>query len=126
MEAWRQWLLGGRKNLVQRKNNKIHLTPAGLLMEGVLTSLSHPQTPAASRNSPYRKCPHGKNRGLTQVRSACALVDGVLRFSSTGWTFTYKSGCLEHRRFFLTCAHVVKEVSVLGDDLVAYLVVHIQ
>ena len=39
MEAWRQWLLGGRKNLVQRKNNKIHLTPAGLLMEGVLTQI---------------------------------------------------------------------------------------
>ena len=35
MEAWRQWLLGGRKNLVQRENNQIHLTPTGLLMEGV-------------------------------------------------------------------------------------------
>ena len=34
MEAWRQWRLGRRKNLVQRKNKRIYLTPTGLLMEG--------------------------------------------------------------------------------------------
>jgi hypothetical protein len=28
-------LLGGRKNLVQRKTKPTHLTPTGLLMEGV-------------------------------------------------------------------------------------------
>ena len=29
----------GRKNIVQRKNKRTHLTPTGLLMEGVCTSL---------------------------------------------------------------------------------------
>jgi len=37
MEGWRQWRLGGRKNLVQRKNERTYLTPTGLLMEGVFT-----------------------------------------------------------------------------------------
>src|SRR5262249_35055970 len=37
MEAWRQWLLGGGKNLVQRKTKRIYLTPTGLLMEGDYT-----------------------------------------------------------------------------------------
>jgi hypothetical protein len=42
MEAWRQWLLGGRK-LFSATNNKTHyepgipLTPTGLLMEGHFT-----------------------------------------------------------------------------------------
>jgi hypothetical protein len=43
MEAWRQWLLGGEKNLVQRRTKRIYLTPTGLLMEGDFT-----QTPRAS------------------------------------------------------------------------------
>jgi hypothetical protein len=34
MEGWRQWQLGRRKNLVQRKTNRFLLTPTGLLMEG--------------------------------------------------------------------------------------------
>ncbi len=33
MEAWRQWLLGGRKKLSNKKT-KTYLTPTGLLMEG--------------------------------------------------------------------------------------------
>jgi hypothetical protein len=37
MEAWRQRLLGGRKNLVQQKNTRTYLTPTGLLMEGDYT-----------------------------------------------------------------------------------------
>jgi hypothetical protein len=37
MEAWRQWLLGRRKNFVQQKNKRTHLTPTGLLMEGDYT-----------------------------------------------------------------------------------------
>jgi hypothetical protein len=37
MEAWRQWLLGGRKNLVQQKEKRFDLTPTGLLMEGDYT-----------------------------------------------------------------------------------------
>jgi hypothetical protein len=37
MEAWRQWLLGRRKNLVQQKSKRIDLTPTGLLMEGDFT-----------------------------------------------------------------------------------------
>ncbi len=37
MEGWRQWRLGGRKKLVQRKNKRTNLTPTGLLMEGVYT-----------------------------------------------------------------------------------------
>jgi hypothetical protein len=39
MEAWRQWLLGERKNNVSRSQSKMDLTPTGLLMEGVSTSL---------------------------------------------------------------------------------------
>src|SRR6266849_3580622 len=35
MEGWRQWQLGGREKLVQRKNKRTLLTPTGLLMEGV-------------------------------------------------------------------------------------------
>jgi hypothetical protein len=35
MEGWRQWLTRPEKNLVQRKNKRTHLTPTGLLMEGV-------------------------------------------------------------------------------------------
>src|ERR1700731_1460109 len=34
MEGWRRWLTRPEKNLVQQKNNRIHLTPTGLLMEG--------------------------------------------------------------------------------------------
>ena len=34
MEAWRQRLLGRRKNRVQRTHTRIDLTPTGLLMEG--------------------------------------------------------------------------------------------
>jgi len=37
MEAWRQWLLGGRKNLVQQKEKRFDLTPTGFLMEGDFT-----------------------------------------------------------------------------------------
>jgi len=39
MEAWRQWLLGERKNNVSRSQSKIDLTPTGLLMEGDSASL---------------------------------------------------------------------------------------
>ena len=39
MEGWRQWLTRPEKNLVQQKNKITHLTPTGLLMEGVITSL---------------------------------------------------------------------------------------
>ncbi|MGB8065453.1 MAG: hypothetical protein WCF26_26455, partial [Candidatus Sulfotelmatobacter sp.] len=35
MEGWRQeWRSAERETLVQRKNNRTHLTPTGLLMEG--------------------------------------------------------------------------------------------
>jgi hypothetical protein len=37
MEGWRQWLTRPEKKLVQQKNNRIHLTPTGFLMEGVYT-----------------------------------------------------------------------------------------
>jgi hypothetical protein len=42
MEAWRQWLLGGRKLFSMTKNKthyepRIPLTPTGLLMEGDFT-----------------------------------------------------------------------------------------
>src|SRR2546426_12014283 len=37
MEGWRQWQLGGREKLVQRKNKRTLLTPTGLLMEGGYT-----------------------------------------------------------------------------------------
>jgi hypothetical protein len=39
MEAWRQWLLGERKNNVSRSQSKIDLTPTGLLMEGIIATL---------------------------------------------------------------------------------------
>jgi hypothetical protein len=35
MEAWRQWLLGERKNNVSRSQSKMDLTPTGLLMEAL-------------------------------------------------------------------------------------------
>ena len=35
MEGWRQWRLGGEKNLVQRKDKRTDLTPTGLLMEAI-------------------------------------------------------------------------------------------
>ena len=38
MEAWRQWLLGGRKTFVHKKQQRIDLTPTGLLMEGDYTN----------------------------------------------------------------------------------------
>jgi hypothetical protein len=38
MEAWRQWLLGGRKKLCATNKQKIDLTPTGLLMEGFIVS----------------------------------------------------------------------------------------
>jgi len=38
MEGWRHWLTRPEKTLVQ-KNKITHLTPTGLLMEGVNTSL---------------------------------------------------------------------------------------
>jgi len=38
MEGWRQWRNSARgEKHVQRTNNKTHLTPTGLLMEGVRT-----------------------------------------------------------------------------------------
>jgi hypothetical protein len=40
MEAWRQWLLGGKKKkLVQPSQTRIDLTPTGLLMEGHYTQI---------------------------------------------------------------------------------------
>jgi hypothetical protein len=39
MEAWRQWLLGGRRKRAYQKQTKITLTPTGLLMEGDYTPL---------------------------------------------------------------------------------------
>jgi hypothetical protein len=38
MEAWRQWPLGRRKTFVSGKEQRTHLTPTGLLMEGVYTN----------------------------------------------------------------------------------------
>ena len=40
MEAWRQWLLGREKNHVSRNENRIDLTPTGLLMEGHSAQIS--------------------------------------------------------------------------------------
>jgi hypothetical protein len=48
MEAWRQWLLGGRKTFVPEK--KIHLTPTGLLIEGDFT-----QNPEVGLGDPHRE-----------------------------------------------------------------------
>jgi hypothetical protein len=39
MEAWRQWLLGGRKSYPHEEQKRIYLTPTGLLMEGDFTSV---------------------------------------------------------------------------------------
>jgi hypothetical protein len=66
MEAWRQWLLGGRK-LFSATNNKTHyepripLTPTGLLMEGGYTSEPLPRgILSAIAISPF-KSRHGPN-----------------------------------------------------------------
>jgi hypothetical protein len=37
MEGWRQWRLGGGEKLCPRKEQRIELTPSGLLMEGHFT-----------------------------------------------------------------------------------------
>jgi hypothetical protein len=39
MEAWRQRRSGEKKELVEQNENRIHLTPPGLLMEGVNTQI---------------------------------------------------------------------------------------
>jgi hypothetical protein len=40
MEAWRQWLTRWEtKHRIQEKNERIYLTPTGLLMEGDLTQV---------------------------------------------------------------------------------------
>jgi hypothetical protein len=39
MEAWRQWPLGGRKNVVSPNKTRNDLTPPGLLMEGRYTQV---------------------------------------------------------------------------------------
>ena len=43
MEAWRQRPLGGRTNVVSRNEQRIDLTPTGLLMEGGYTQVPHPR-----------------------------------------------------------------------------------
>jgi len=53
MEAWRQWLLGGRKKLVSKKRQRIRLTPTGLLMEGHLTQ--NPSRGILSANAMLRQ-----------------------------------------------------------------------
>ena len=65
MEAWRQWLLGGRK-LFSATNNKTHyepripLTPTGLLMEGGYTQMYGPAPDCkgfeVGRRDSLRKC----------------------------------------------------------------------
>ena len=39
MEGWRQWRLGREKQRDQQSPKRIPLTPTGLLMEGVITSM---------------------------------------------------------------------------------------
>src|SRR5437660_8823231 len=53
-EGWRQWQLGQRENLVQRKPKRIHLTPTGLLMEGDYTcNLSVTSVAGHYANNPH-------------------------------------------------------------------------
>jgi hypothetical protein len=40
MEAWRQRRAGEKKKGVEQYETRIHLTPTGLLMEGVYTNYS--------------------------------------------------------------------------------------
>src|SRR6266852_1614860 len=54
MEGWRQWQLGGREKLVQRKNKRTLLTPTGLLMEGVYTQ--NPDRESNGNISPTMTC----------------------------------------------------------------------
>ena len=60
MEAWRQWLLGGRKKLSHEAKQRSDLTPTGLLMEGRYT-----QNPCAGSVSAMEICSH-----LARVRVA--------------------------------------------------------
>src|ERR1700730_5938181 len=50
MEAWRQRPLGGRTNVVSRNEQRIDLTPTGLLMEGGYT-----QNPCSRHFECYRE-----------------------------------------------------------------------
>src|SRR5712692_7660088 len=65
MEGRRQWQLGGREKLVQRKNKRTLLTPTGLLMEGGYT-----QNPRAFQKRSRRGCP---NSLILQSRSRVSV-----------------------------------------------------
>ncbi len=87
MEGWRQWRqLGRRKNLVQRKNKRTHLTPTGLLMEGVCT-----QNPVVSVNAISQQLRSGRSRAAAlgdQRTSRCDTLLPLLRRSRRlrAWT----------------------------------------
>src|SRR5678816_2196007 len=55
MEGWRQWRLGREKQRDQQSPKRIPLTPTGLLMEGVSTSLRRlfARTPVNERNRDF-------------------------------------------------------------------------
>src|SRR5712692_9039819 len=81
MEGWRQWQLGGREKLVQRKNKRTLLTPTGLLMEGdyaqnprprVLSNSSDPR-PTARGERPSRQSARRRNRLASLTPSAIAI-----------------------------------------------------
>jgi hypothetical protein len=80
MEGWRQWRLGGRKNRVQRKNKRTHLTPTRLLMEGDYTQnppFSAQTLPNRSEKEITRR--HGTSRrtcaqfSRNSLKAACLL-----------------------------------------------------
>src|SRR3954468_17856496 len=71
MEAWRQWLLGGRK-LFSATNNKTHyepripLTPTGLLMEGGYTQ--NPCRAILSAMGIFRQLMKGRVKDSSRIR----------------------------------------------------------
>jgi len=76
MEAWRQWLLGERKNNVSRSQSKIDLTPTGLLIEGDLTqNLKIPRSAILSVIAIYRQlyCPQYDRHETIRFSSAYTL-----------------------------------------------------
>ena len=79
MEAWRQWPLGGRTNLVSRSQRRIDLTPTGLLMEGDLHSLTKQKRAAAA--VAQQNVPAEYQAGIAQLR----IAKGYLEKAGDKW-----------------------------------------
>jgi hypothetical protein len=80
MEAWRQWLLGGKKSFSQKKNTDFNLTPTGLLMEGVKAQKSRRAMSSDGKTEvvPFPKSPAlGLHLQRNELRSRSGRVTAL-------------------------------------------------